>query len=116
MPRPLAPTAGGTRRQGNGAQSHEAGVRGIRFNLYTPGTTTIDMVRPLAGRVATLGWHVQVNVKGGKPVGGMHPGGIGQRQRVAAVEGQQGNEPKRQVPQAWAMRSLFSACFRSMTR
>ncbi len=43
---------------------HEAGVRGIRFNLYTPGTTTIDMVRPLAGRITPLGWHVQVNVKG----------------------------------------------------
>jgi predicted TIM-barrel fold metal-dependent hydrolase len=42
-------------------QLHEAGVRGIRFNLAPPGTTTLDMVRPLAQRVAPMGWHVQVN-------------------------------------------------------
>jgi D-galactarolactone isomerase len=42
-------------------QLHEAGVRGIRFNLAPPGTTTLDMVRPLAQRIAPMGWHVQVN-------------------------------------------------------
>lgn len=42
-------------------QLHAAGVRGIRFNLSPPGTTTLDMVRPLARRVAPMGWHVQVN-------------------------------------------------------
>jgi D-galactarolactone isomerase len=40
---------------------HEAGVRGIRFNLAPPGTTTLDMVRPLAARIAPMGWHVQLN-------------------------------------------------------
>jgi predicted TIM-barrel fold metal-dependent hydrolase len=40
---------------------HKGGVRGIRFNLSPPGTTTLDMVKPLAARVAPLGWHVQVN-------------------------------------------------------
>lgn len=40
---------------------HRAGVRGIRFNLAPPGTTTLDMVKPLAARVAPLGWHIQVN-------------------------------------------------------
>jgi D-galactarolactone isomerase len=40
---------------------HSGGVRGIRFNLSPPGTTTLDMVRPLAKRVAAMGWHVQVN-------------------------------------------------------
>jgi predicted TIM-barrel fold metal-dependent hydrolase len=40
---------------------HEAGVRGIRFNLAPPGTTTLDMVRPLAPRIAPMGWHIQVN-------------------------------------------------------
>lgn len=40
---------------------HRGGVRGIRFNLSPPGTTTLDMVEPLAKRVAGLGWHVQVN-------------------------------------------------------
>lgn len=41
---------------------HAAGVRGIRFNLAPPGTTTIDMVDPLSHRVAALGWHVQINM------------------------------------------------------
>jgi D-galactarolactone isomerase len=40
---------------------HDAGVRGIRFNLAPPGTTTLDMVRPLAARIAPMGWHIQVN-------------------------------------------------------
>jgi hypothetical protein len=30
---------------------HDAGVRGIRFNLSPPGTTTLDMVEPLAKRI-----------------------------------------------------------------
>jgi D-galactarolactone isomerase len=42
-------------------QLHDGGVRGVRFNLAPPGTTTLDMVRPLARRVAPMGWHVQVN-------------------------------------------------------
>jgi predicted TIM-barrel fold metal-dependent hydrolase len=42
-------------------QLHAAGVRGIRFNLAQGGTTTIDMVEPLSGRAADLGWHIQVN-------------------------------------------------------
>jgi D-galactarolactone isomerase len=41
---------------------HGLGIRGIRFNLVTPGTqpTTPDMLEPLAHRVAPLGWHAQV--------------------------------------------------------
>ena len=38
-----------------------AGVRGIRFNLAQGGATTLDMVEPLAKRIAKLGWHIQVN-------------------------------------------------------
>jgi predicted TIM-barrel fold metal-dependent hydrolase len=38
-----------------------AGVCGIRFNLVQAGATTLDMVEPLATRVAALGWHIQVN-------------------------------------------------------
>jgi D-galactarolactone isomerase len=37
-------------------------VRGIRFNLAQGGTTTLDMVVPLAKRVHDLGWHIQVNM------------------------------------------------------
>jgi predicted TIM-barrel fold metal-dependent hydrolase len=36
-----------------------AGVRGIRFNLLFPGATTLEMLEPLAKRIAPLGWHVQ---------------------------------------------------------
>ena len=39
------------------------GMRGIRFNLATPGTTTIDMVEPLSRRVHELGWHVQFHMR-----------------------------------------------------
>jgi predicted TIM-barrel fold metal-dependent hydrolase len=37
-----------------------AGVRGIRFNIATPGGgITMDMLEPLAKRIAPMGWHVQ---------------------------------------------------------
>jgi predicted TIM-barrel fold metal-dependent hydrolase len=39
-----------------------ARVRGIRFNLATPGgATSIEMLEPLAKRIAPLGWHIQMN-------------------------------------------------------
>jgi D-galactarolactone isomerase len=38
-----------------------AGVRGIRFNLAQAGATTLDMLPPLAQRIADWGWHVQIN-------------------------------------------------------
>lgn len=36
------------------------GVRGVRFNLSYPGGAPVDMMQPLARRIADLGWHVQV--------------------------------------------------------
>lgn len=42
-------------------QLHAAGVRGIRISLTPPGITTWSMIKPLAARVAPLGWHVQVH-------------------------------------------------------
>jgi predicted TIM-barrel fold metal-dependent hydrolase len=40
-----------------------ARVRGIRFNLATPGgATSMDMLEPLAKRIAPMGWHVQFNM------------------------------------------------------
>lgn len=48
------------------AQMHAAGVRAIRFNLSYPGSTTVDMLAPLAARVATLGWHIELVVPGAK--------------------------------------------------
>jgi predicted TIM-barrel fold metal-dependent hydrolase len=37
------------------------GVRGIRFNLAQAGATTPEMIEPLAKRVASMGWHLQIN-------------------------------------------------------
>jgi D-galactarolactone isomerase len=42
-------------------QMHDAGVRGIRFNLSPPGATTLDMIEPLAKRIEPMGWHSQIN-------------------------------------------------------
>jgi predicted TIM-barrel fold metal-dependent hydrolase len=40
-----------------------ARVRGIRFNLATPGSaTSMEMLEPLAKRIAPMGWHVQFNM------------------------------------------------------
>jgi predicted TIM-barrel fold metal-dependent hydrolase len=43
----------------------DAGIRGIRFTQFDPRTavTTIDMIEPLAKRVAPLGWHVQIHLR-----------------------------------------------------
>ncbi|APG89109.1 hydrolase (plasmid) [Sinorhizobium americanum CCGM7] len=43
---------------------NDAGIRGIRFNLGRAGATTVDMIEPLSKRVAHLGWHIQVHMKG----------------------------------------------------
>ena len=44
----------------------EAGVRGLRFSVWNPADTvaTIDMIAPLAGRIADLGWHAQIHMSG----------------------------------------------------
>jgi uncharacterized protein (TIGR00369 family) len=49
-------------------QYHEAGVRGIRTQLKRDGGTPvgIDELRALAGRVASLGWHVEIHVDVGE--------------------------------------------------
>ncbi len=40
-----------------------ARVRGVRFNLATAGgATSIDMLEPVAKRIASMGWHVQFNM------------------------------------------------------
>ena len=45
---------------------HDGGVRGIRFTVFDPATavTRIDMIEPLSRRVADLGWHVQIHMRG----------------------------------------------------
>ena len=42
------------------------GIRGIRFSVFDPRTaaTSIDMIEPLARRIADLNWHVQVHMRG----------------------------------------------------
>ena len=44
---------------------HAGGIRGIRFTVGQPKTAvvTIDMIEPLAKRIAQLGWHVQLNME-----------------------------------------------------
>ncbi|GLR88752.1 amidohydrolase family protein [Bradyrhizobium iriomotense] len=41
---------------------HERGIRGIRFNIARAGATTVEMIEPLAARIAAFGWHVQIHM------------------------------------------------------
>ena len=43
---------------------NNGGIRGIRFTVSNPkiAVVTIDMIEPLAKRIADLGWHIQLNV------------------------------------------------------
>ena len=43
-----------------------SGIRGIRFTLGDPSSAvvTVDMIEPLAKRIAPLGWHIQLNLSG----------------------------------------------------
>jgi predicted TIM-barrel fold metal-dependent hydrolase len=47
------------------AELHAGGIRGIRFTLFDPATavTTVEMIEPLAARVAPLGWHLQLHMR-----------------------------------------------------
>ena len=38
------------------------GVRGVRFNLAFPGVLTVASLKPLAPRLAELGWNCQINM------------------------------------------------------
>ena len=44
-------------------QLDEQGVRGVRFNLGFPGVLTVESLKPLAPRLADLGWHCQINMR-----------------------------------------------------
>ena len=43
---------------------HDGGIRGIRFTVGDPKTAvvSIDMIEPLARRIAGYGWHIQLNM------------------------------------------------------
>lgn len=45
---------------------HDGGVRGIRFTVFDPATavTRIEMIEPLSKRMADIGWHVQIHMRG----------------------------------------------------
>jgi D-galactarolactone isomerase len=47
------------------------GIRGIRFAITgtSSSVTTIDMIEPLAARIAGLNWHVQINMEADQIVG-----------------------------------------------
>lgn len=40
---------------------HEAGVRGVRFNLAFLVGVTADVIEPVARRIGRFGWHLQIN-------------------------------------------------------
>jgi predicted TIM-barrel fold metal-dependent hydrolase len=44
---------------------NEGGIRGLRFTVGNPkaAVVSIDMIEPLAKRIADLGWHVQLNME-----------------------------------------------------
>ena len=44
----------------------KGGIRGLRFTVGNPATAVVslDMVEPLAKRIADLGWHVQLHMEG----------------------------------------------------
>jgi D-galactarolactone isomerase len=44
-------------------QLNEQGVRGVRFNLGFPGVLTVASLKPLAPRLAELGWTCQINMR-----------------------------------------------------
>ncbi|MFM0517349.1 MULTISPECIES: amidohydrolase family protein [Caballeronia] len=43
---------------------HAGGIRAIRFNLSYPGATTVNMLAPLAARIAEMKWHIELVVQG----------------------------------------------------
>src|SRR6187402_3528639 len=47
------------------------GVRGVRFTQHDPATavTTPGMIEPVAARIAEIGWHAQIHVRGDQLVG-----------------------------------------------
>jgi len=49
---------------------HDGGIRGIRFTTGNPATAvvSVDMIEPLAKRIAAFGWHVQLNMEAGQIV------------------------------------------------
>jgi D-galactarolactone isomerase len=48
----------------------DGGIRGIRFTVFDPrsAAVSIDMIEPLAKRVADLGWHIQIHMLAGQIV------------------------------------------------
>lgn len=43
---------------------HEKGIRGVRFSLWkkSNAVVTFDMIKPLAPRLAEMGWHLQLHI------------------------------------------------------
>ncbi len=43
---------------------HDLGARGARFHMLPGGSVTWDGLRPVADRIADLGWHIQLQMDG----------------------------------------------------
>jgi predicted TIM-barrel fold metal-dependent hydrolase len=48
---------------------HAGGIRAIRFNLSYPGAATVEMIQPLAARIAPLEWHIELVIQGERLAG-----------------------------------------------
>ncbi|WP_282348223.1 amidohydrolase family protein [Pseudomonas sp. PS01301] len=46
-----------------------AGIRGLRFNLGVASVTTPEMIKPLAHRIADLGWHLEIHMRADELLG-----------------------------------------------
>lgn len=86
---------------------HDAlGVRGVRFNLTLPGVLTPASLKPLAPRLAALGWHCQIN---------MSPRQIEDGQEMlAALPGRLVFDHLGQVPQPGGLKSPSYAVVRRL--
>ncbi|MGZ5098852.1 MAG: amidohydrolase family protein [Usitatibacter sp.] len=53
-------------KDGELAAMHTGGIRGLRFSLHDVKTavTSPEMIEPLANRIAEMGWHVQLHLRG----------------------------------------------------
>jgi D-galactarolactone isomerase len=81
-----------------------AGVCGIRFNLVQAGATTLEMIEPLAKRIAAFGWHIQVNASAEQILQSM---AVWQRVPVPVVFDHLGHVPTPEAESFGAIASLL---------
>ncbi len=76
---------------------HAAGVRGIRLNLVNPQMVGIDDTVALCARIATFGWHLQVQIRWSDAAQALLAD-IAGRTRLPLVVDHMGRPPTLQAP------------------